>query len=256
MLATILKRCFILSLLLFIMAGCQNDNKTTDTEVSLYLVKDLSATEAMRAKLSDLPLEEMPILTHKDIERYDWQKHEFSLKAGISLEEKLEGKVPMSGKPFVVMADGVRIYAGSFWTYLSSQYNPDIPTITSIWQAGSEKSSYSIQYKKQPDSRADERIYGSLNKLGKMGEITKVGTVLASENQTKTVTQEQLKKITPQMTYAEAIIVLGESEDIGSGRYIMQYQVKDGEMFTLNYGSPDETISEEAFKQLQSLITK
>jgi hypothetical protein len=80
--------------------------------------------------------------------------------------------------------------------------------------------------------------------------------IVSTENQIKTVTKEQLKKISPQMTYEKAIGVLGDSKDIGSGRFIKQYQDKDGEQFTLNYGSPSDTLSGEEYKKIQSLITK
>lgn len=80
--------------------------------------------------------------------------------------------------------------------------------------------------------------------------------IVSTENQTKTVTKEQLKQISPKMTYEEVIGILGDSKDIGSGRFIKQYQDKDGELFTLNYGSSKDIISDEEYKKLQSLITK
>src|ERR1700730_9718451 len=80
--------------------------------------------------------------------------------------------------------------------------------------------------------------------------------VVSTENQIKTVTKEQLKKISPKMTYEEVIGVLGDSKDIGSGRFIKQYQYKDGEQFTLNYGSSDEIVNDGLYNKIQSLITK
>jgi hypothetical protein len=137
-------------------------------EFSIYLVKDLSTTEAMSKKLDDLPLETIPVLTDKEIRTYNWTEHEFTMKEGISLEEKLEGKVPGIGKPFVVVVDNQRIYLGSFWSYLSSQFNPDIPKISSGWLKGSDNDMYKIEYGKNPDPRDDTKIFEALKGLGKV----------------------------------------------------------------------------------------
>lgn len=80
--------------------------------------------------------------------------------------------------------------------------------------------------------------------------------IVSTENQIKTVTKEQVKQISPKMTYEEIIGVFGDSKDIGSGRFIKQYQDKSGELFTLNYGSSKDIISGEEYKKLQSLIAK
>ncbi|MDQ0887960.1 hypothetical protein QFZ81_003048 [Paenibacillus sp. V4I9] len=158
----------ILNLLLFLIVGCNNGNKSAINEFSIYLVKELSTTEAMSKKLDDLPLETIPVLTDKEIRTYDWTEHEFTMKEGISLEEKLDGKVSLSGKPFVVVVGNERIYLGSFWSYLSSQFNPDIPIISSVWNKGSDNDMYKIQYGKNQDPRDDTKIFEALKGLGKV----------------------------------------------------------------------------------------
>lgn len=169
MISSKIKLFVILNVMLFLIIGCNNEYKASAVnEFSIYLVKDLSTTEAMSRKLDDLPLENIPVLTDKEIKTYNWKEHEFSMKEGISLEEKLEEKVSTSGKPFVVTVGNERIYLGSFWTLLSSLYNPDIPTISSMWHKGSEKEIYSIQYGKNQDPRDDIRIFETLKGLGKI----------------------------------------------------------------------------------------
>jgi hypothetical protein len=159
----------ILNVLLFLIVGCNNGNKGSDiNEFSIYLVKELSTTEAMSKKLDDLPLETVPVLTDKEIGTYDWTEHEFTMKEGISLEEKLDGKVSLSGKPFVIVVGNERIYLGSFWSYLSSLYNPDIPTISSGWNKGNDNDMYKIQYGKNQDPRDDTKIFEALKGLGKV----------------------------------------------------------------------------------------
>jgi hypothetical protein len=172
MISSKIKLFVILIVMLFLIVGCNNGNKeSVVNEFSIYLVKDLTTTEAMSKKLDDLPLEIIPLLTDKDIRTYNWTEHEFTMKDGISLEEKLEGKVPGSGKPFVVVVDNERIYLGSFWSYLSSLFNPDIPTITSVWQKGSDNDMYKIQYGKHQDPRDDTKIFEALKGLGKVNNI-------------------------------------------------------------------------------------
>jgi hypothetical protein len=164
-----IKLFIILNVMLFPIVGCNIGNKENSVnEVSIYLVKDLSTTEAMSKKLDVLPLETIPVFTDKDIRTYNWKEHEFTMKKDISLEEKLEGKVSTSGKPFVVVVGNERIYLGSFWTLLSSLYNPDIPTINSVWHKGSERDIYTIQYGGKQDLRDDKRIFEALKGLGKI----------------------------------------------------------------------------------------
>ncbi|ODA40819.1 hypothetical protein [Desulfosporosinus sp. BG] len=164
------KLLIILSVALSLVCGCNKENKVSAVhDFSIYLVKDLSTTEAMNKNLDELPLENVPALTDKEIRMYNWREHTFSLKEGFSLEEKLEGRVPLSGKPFVVVADSERIYLGSFWTPISSLYIPEIPTIYSIWFKDNKNDIYTIKYgNQQQDPRADIRIYESLKGLGKV----------------------------------------------------------------------------------------
>jgi len=168
--SSVIKLFVILNVILFLIVGCNNGNKERAViEFSIYLVKDLSITEAISKKLNDLPLETIPVLTDKEIRTYNWTEHEFTMKEGISLEEKLEGKVPASGKPFVVVVDNERIYLGSFWSAFSSQFNPiDIPRITSNWLKVSDIDMYKIYSGKIQDPRDATEIFEALKGLGKV----------------------------------------------------------------------------------------
>jgi hypothetical protein len=124
MISSKIKLFVILNVMLFLIVGCNSGNKkSVANEFSIYLVKDLSTTEAMSKKLNDLSLETMPVLTDKEMKSYNWTNHEFIMREGISLEERLEGKVPSNGKPFVVVVDNERIYLGRFWATYSSQFH-------------------------------------------------------------------------------------------------------------------------------------
>lgn len=161
----------IISAALFLFVGCNNSSKdSTAKNFSIYLVENLTTSEAMGKNLDDLPLDSTPVLTDKEIKTYNWEKHIFTLEEGFSLEEKLEGKVPLSGKPFVVVVGDERIYLGSFWTLISSLYNPEIPIINSIWHKESDNDTYIIAYGNEKDPRDDIRIYEALKGLGKITE--------------------------------------------------------------------------------------
>jgi len=159
-----------LNVMLFLIIGCSNGNKESAVkEFAIYIVKDLSTTEALSKKLDDLPLETTPVLTDKEIKTYNWTEHDFTMMEGISLEEKLEGKVPASGKPFVVVVGNERIYLGSFWSLLSSQfYDLDIPRISSNWLKRIDNNKYKIRSGKIQDPRDDTRIFKALKGLEKV----------------------------------------------------------------------------------------
>lgn len=69
----------------------------------------------------------------------------------------------------------------------------------------------------------------------------------------KSVTKEQLKKVTSRMTYEEVVGILGHGKDIGSGLFIIEYEY-GGQQFTLNFTSYDGLITEEDYKEIQKLI--
>jgi hypothetical protein len=165
-----IKLSIILLAILLLVLGCKgNESDNAKHDFSIYLVKGLSTKEAMSKKINDLPLEAEPILTDKEIKKYNWKEHTFKIKDDFSLEQKLQGEVPTSGKPFVVVVDGTRIYLGSFWNLLSSLYFPDIPTINSAWSDKVEKDTYTISYGlKKNDPREDKRIYEALKSAGKL----------------------------------------------------------------------------------------
>lgn len=159
----------IILIVTLLLVGCNNGQKVSPVKnFAIYLVKDLTTTEAMGKNLADLLLESTPLLTDREIKTYEWNEHVFTLKDGFNLEEKLEGKVSLSGKPFVVVVGSQRIYLGSFWTPISSLYIPAIPTIDSIWSKTINKDSYAIKCENKKDPRADKRIYESLKEAGKI----------------------------------------------------------------------------------------
>ena len=142
-------------------------------QFAVYLVNGFNAFDASKMELNDLELENKPILVSNQISEYNWYSHEFKLKNN-RLEKVLAKKVPLSGKPFVVVARGERIYVGAFWTPLSSLYYPDIPTISSLWITESDVRTYKIEYRGKDDKRGDTRIYQALKSANILNEIYKI----------------------------------------------------------------------------------
>ncbi|QTL96658.1 hypothetical protein GM661_01050 [Iocasia frigidifontis] len=155
-----------------VLSACNKVGTGTDNNkhsLSIYLVKDLSVEEAMSMNIDELPLETLPVLTDNEIEKYNWGEHTFYIKNGFNIEGKLEGKVPLNGRPFVFLIDGKRIYLGSFWNMLSSLHWSNIPTINSVWSGEFTENKYHIaKANEQQDPREDKRIFETLKSLGKL----------------------------------------------------------------------------------------
>jgi hypothetical protein len=140
----------------------------------LYLVK------VPDADLAKAELESRPLLTEQDLASYDWQTHALTLtEAG---EKKIrEVKAGVSGKQFVIVADGQRCYQGAFWTGLSS-ISHDHPVIEvddfNADGKGADAKGFVVEIRRAyptakfaaagDDPRADPQILRVLTALGKI----------------------------------------------------------------------------------------
>lgn len=79
---------------------------------ALYLV-----TGNEKGTIPELTLSERPLISEADIISYNWTNH--AMKVTPETQDRLP-EPGASGTPFVVVADGERVYAGVFWTMLSS----------------------------------------------------------------------------------------------------------------------------------------
>jgi hypothetical protein len=121
--------------------------------------------------LDTIPLETEPILTQDDIVRYDAETHTFDLT--LEAAERLEAlQWPLRGPAFVVTVGTDRIYAGAFWTPLSSL---SFDGIVILWlpHASSEGYTYRVDlgypgpdFFTGPDPRSDSRILQALERGG------------------------------------------------------------------------------------------
>lgn len=131
---------------------------------AIYLVKETNTITAIEKGIGNVELEGNPIISGKDIKSYNWSDHT------IEFNEEIYGripKVPMSGLPFVVVADGERIYTGAFWTSFSS-VSTDLPVIDVLIKPFKIVMGYPGKPDNASDQRNDMRIYKVLKETGKL----------------------------------------------------------------------------------------
>ncbi len=124
------------------------------------------------AILSQLELEDEPLLSMNDVVAYSRATHEIELTS--SGYEKIHGlSVPVSGKSFAVCVDGQPVYAGAFWVGYSS-ISFDGIVIDTI-RATKEHPVIQIQlgypgptFFHGDDRRSDPRVLQALERAGKL----------------------------------------------------------------------------------------
>ena len=185
---SLLRKKFSLSwfLLIFILAGC-NHNSNNSNEIAgssmksnkvsnhfaIVLVKRVQTGNAINSKIEDLQLETQPVLTDKDLMFYNWKEHELELRQDFDLNASLD-YVPLSGLPFVVIANDERVYLGAFWSPLSSSLS-SIPSITVLPMSSQNTMKIMAGYpdktiNSQSDPRSNQLIYDALKSVGKIKE--------------------------------------------------------------------------------------
>jgi hypothetical protein len=150
--------------------GCKKESTEPSTSIpkfAFYKLADstITAHQAWTFHVDSVSLFPTPFLTENDLTSYNWSTHSFTARSNIdtmfSQLRWLGGK--SSGVPFVVVANGSRIYIGAFWWAYSSSipmgayintYLPS-PYIIDRWELAS-----------LPDLRGDERIYSALKSAG------------------------------------------------------------------------------------------
>ena len=134
----------------------------------------MPATELSNFELEDIELQPEPILSTKDIVSYSAASHEMELTP--EAYERIQGlfglPVEVRGIPFVVTVGDERIYAGGFWTPLSSLSSEGV-TIGQPLDPDHTVISISLGYPspvvfQDQDPRSDPRILNALEAAGKL----------------------------------------------------------------------------------------
>lgn len=162
------------------------ENDIKKYKFAIYFVKDLSLSDSIKTDLDKLPLESEPIITEKDIKVYYWRSVTF--KADESLYyDKLRKITKEGGTPFVLTANGERIYLGTFWLSFSSTIpRKEVPLLNPISNKEMDnelnKDGYNVIAKSNEiylrvsapssgkDIRSDRRVYKALNDAGILKE--------------------------------------------------------------------------------------
>ena len=145
---------------------------------AIYLVADAvdaTITGYGRGDWSRLRLEASPLITGDDLVSYEWSTH--SMKLRPDALAKIPARPSVSGKPFVVVANGKSVYLGVFLSILSSA-SFAVPTIRVDAQMVSpnqppdtlviDRAYPSPSFGAGPDPRGDERIKAALTASGKL----------------------------------------------------------------------------------------
>ncbi|MGC4116159.1 MAG: hypothetical protein QM765_16580 [Myxococcales bacterium] len=139
---------------------------------ALYLLADatMDAVQAASRDLAALTLAAEPLLDLYSLRYYEGADHRLAFTMDMTMErlKSALGTVPLSGKPFVVVADGERIYLGAFWSPLSSSS----PATPFVMLETSDTRGITIERRPQadtePDVRTDARITRALRETGKL----------------------------------------------------------------------------------------
>lgn len=129
--------------------------------------------------LDALVLEETPFLTDRDLITYDWSQHLMAITPEAFSRFPTWTQIPPRGKPFVVIADGIRCYRAAFSNPLSSvgfggpqimgmAYNPGAIRIISGAMRYTDRNGVEHEV---PDDRANDTLRDALHALGKLGSI-------------------------------------------------------------------------------------
>ena len=103
------------------LASCQPGK---DNNFAIYLLaQDIPASQLSQIDITQLILQNKPIISNDDIVSYDRASHtmELTQEAYTRVQQIFPMPVKVEGIPFVVCVGNERIYTGAFWTPVSSR---------------------------------------------------------------------------------------------------------------------------------------
>ena len=144
-------------------------------EINLYLLaQDIPPSQIVQTNLNSLELKKQSTLSSKDIVWYSRATHEMELtpKAYRHIQNLFSGPLDMDGIPFVLCVGKERIYAGAFWTPVSSQTFDGViimqPIQDNHYTISLTLGYPSIIFFKGKDPRSDPRILSAFDAVGKL----------------------------------------------------------------------------------------
>lgn len=163
---------FIFIALTIFSTGCSTPVKKA---INFYLLaQDIPASQIDQANLKSLELRKQAVISSNDIIWYSRATHEMELtpKAYQHIQNLFGNPVDLDGIPFVVCVGKERIFAGAFWTPISSQSFNGVIIMQPI-QDDRKIIALSLGYPsiiffKGKDPRSDARIMQALDAAGKL----------------------------------------------------------------------------------------
>jgi hypothetical protein len=155
-----------------LLSGCGR-KKEPDFAIFLALT-EMTAEDVLAVPPDDLTLSDTAVLTMEDVVSYDPGAYELTLTEDAVGRIRQMG-VPMGGLPFVVVAQGERVYTGAFWTPVSSLSYPGTAAMLSL-EEDAVTLRFDLGYPASPelfegvDLRNDERILKAFSKAEKLNE--------------------------------------------------------------------------------------
>lgn len=172
--------CAVALVMASVVVGCVPSETPSPTpsetgEFSIYLLADeVPASELAEVDLSDLALQDEPIVSSDDIIAYSWDSHEIELTAEAyeRIRDLFTLPVQVQGIPFVACVGTERIYAGAFLTRASS-ISFDGVIICEPLDVDRRLISIVLGYPSPEffigkDPRSDPRVVQSLEALGRL----------------------------------------------------------------------------------------
>ncbi len=173
-----MKKIFYFStlILIIVISNCSDPSSFDNNDrFAIYLLKDesLTAENVSKIELSELKLKDTPSITFNDLSGYDTVNHKVYLLEdpieyfGTNYNEILFSKY--TGNPFVLIANGKRIFYGYFISLTSSYCAPNAPVIFNFDNRNSQHTfiiNRGCFTESSLDVRNDERIFIALgNKI-------------------------------------------------------------------------------------------
>ncbi len=144
-------------------------------EFSIHLLaQDIPPAEMSKVDLNSLRLQEQPIISIHDIMAYSKETHEIELTAPAyeRIQQLFSLPVDVDGMPFVVCVGRDPVYAGAFWTPVSS-LSFDGVVILQPFEANKHTITISLGYPtpeafRGTDPRSNRRVLQALELAGKL----------------------------------------------------------------------------------------
>jgi hypothetical protein len=133
------------------------------------------------------------------------------------------------------------------------RYNAAVDYLTSLGIKATDLSNY---------SRSEIKQAVSVLEAGETSELTEKILSSAKNNNSiveipiAKVTSKQIRELTPQMTYKDIIKALGETQDVGSGIYILVYEVDGSYLLNIPLAGNNAQLGVTGEKLLEALTPK